>query len=62
MNIDSVRFNLDDLLCDMDNSKYKYINIVNELIEYTYELQRYNDELNSIIKDYENYTKNNNAI
>jgi hypothetical protein len=62
MNIDSVRFNLDDLLCDMDNSKYKYINIVNELIEYTYELQRYNDELNSIIKDYENYTKNSNSI
>ena len=62
MNIDSIRFRLDDLECDMDNSKYKYINIVNQLLEYTDELVQYNNHLNAIIKEYENSSKNNNSI
>ena len=62
MDIDAIRFKLDDLECDMDNARYKYINLVNQLLEYTDELQRYNDELNLIIKDYESYTKNSNSI
>lgn len=62
MNIDSIRFRLDDLECDMDNARYKYINIVNELLEYTAELVQYNDHLNAIIKEYENSSKNSNSI
>lgn len=62
MDIHSIRFKLDDLECDMDNSKYKYINIVNQLLEYTDELIQYNNHLNAIIKEYENSSKNNNAI
>lgn len=62
MNIDSIRFRLDDLECDMDNARYKYINIVNELLEYTAELVQYNNHLNAIIKEYENSTKNSNSI
>lgn len=62
MNIDSIRFRLDDLECDMDNARYKYINIVNELLEYTAELVQYNNHLNAIIKEYENSSKNSNSI
>lgn len=62
MDINSIRFRLDDLECDMDNARYKYINLVNQLLEYTAELVQYNNHLNAIIKEYENSSKNNNAI
>lgn len=62
MDINALRFNLDDLECDMDNARYKYINLVNQLLEYTAELVQYNNHLNAIIKEYENSSKNNNAI
>ena len=62
MDIDALRFNLEDLECDMDNARYKYINLVNQLLEYTDELVQYNNHLNAIIKEYENSSKNSNSI
>jgi len=62
MDIDSIRYKLDDLECDMDNARYKYTNLVNHLLEYTAELVQYNNHLNAIIKEYENSSKNNNSI
>ena len=62
MDIDALRFNLEDLECDMDNARYKYINLVNQLLEYTDELVQYNNHLNAIISHYENSSKNSNSI
>lgn len=62
MDTDSLRYKLSDLECDMDNAKYKYINLVNYLLEYNTELIEYNNHLNAIISQYENLTKNSNSI